>query len=29
LHDMDHRKRHRTAVEYVRPSGDSYIVGAG
>jgi hypothetical protein len=29
LHDMDHRKRRRVVVEYVRPTTDSYIVGAG
>ena len=29
LHDMDHRKRRRAVVEYVRPSSDAYIVGAG
>jgi hypothetical protein len=29
IHDMDHRKRERVVVEYVRPRADSYIVGAG
>ncbi len=29
MHDMDHRKRRRIAIEYVRPTADSYIVGAG
>jgi len=29
LHDMDHRKRRRVVIEYVRPTTDSYIVGAG
>ena len=29
LHDMDHRKRARAVVEYVRPTSDAYIVGAG
>lgn len=29
LHTMDHRKRDRATVEYVRPTGDSYIVGVG
>lgn len=29
LHDMDHRKRKRVVIEYVRPTTDSYIVGAG
>src|SRR5437762_1793076 len=29
LHSMDHRKRRRAVVEYVRPTADSYIVGAG
>jgi hypothetical protein len=29
LHEMDHRRRSRAVVEYVRPTGDSYIVGAG
>jgi hypothetical protein len=29
LHDMDHRKRARAVVEYVRPRSDAYIVGAG
>jgi hypothetical protein len=29
LHHMDHRKRRRAVVEYVRPAADAYIVGAG
>lgn len=29
LHDMDHVKRNNVVVEFVRPTGDSYIVGAG
>ncbi|HEV7719724.1 MAG TPA: hypothetical protein VGO60_00480 [Iamia sp.] len=29
LHDMDHRKRRRAVTEYVRPTGDAFIVGAG
>lgn len=29
LHKMDHRKRAKAVVEYVRPTGDSYIVGVG
>ena len=29
LHQMDHRKRRESVVEYVRPSTDSYIVGVG
>lgn len=29
LHGMDHRKRRRVVVEYVRPTTDSYIVGVG
>jgi hypothetical protein len=29
LHGMDHRKRDRAVVEFVRPTGDSYIVGVG
>jgi hypothetical protein len=29
LHDMDHRKRHRVVVQYVRPATDAYIVGVG
>lgn len=29
LHDMDHRRRARVVVEYVRPASDSYIVGVG
>lgn len=29
LHDMDHRKRRQVVIEYVRPTTDSYIVGAG
>lgn len=29
LHDMDHHKRSQLVVEYVRPTGDSYIVGVG
>lgn len=29
LHDMDHRKRRGVVIEYVRPTTDSYIVGAG
>jgi hypothetical protein len=29
LHSMDHRKRERAVVEYVRPTSDSYIVGVG
>ena len=29
LHGMDHRKRRRVVIEYVRPTTDSYIVGAG
>jgi hypothetical protein len=26
---MDHRKRDRAVVQYVRPPSDSYIVGVG
>ena len=29
LHGMDHRKRRQVVIEYVRPTTDSYIVGAG
>lgn len=29
LHDMDHRRRRKVVIEYVRPTTDSYIVGAG
>lgn len=29
LHDMDHRRRRKVVVEYVRPTADSYIVGVG
>lgn len=29
LHDMDHRRRERTVIEYVRPAAESYIVGVG
>jgi hypothetical protein len=29
LHDMDHRRRSRAVVQYVRPTTDSYIVGVG
>ncbi|MEX2548404.1 MAG: hypothetical protein WD830_11570 [Chloroflexota bacterium] len=29
LHDMDHKKRRRVVVEFVRPTTDSYIVGVG
>ncbi len=29
LHGMDHRRRERLVVEFVRPQGDSYIVGVG
>lgn len=29
LHDMDHRKRDKAVIEFVRPTTDSYIVGAG
>lgn len=29
LHDMDHTKRRRVVVEYVRPKSESYIVGVG
>lgn len=29
LHDMDHRKRRRAVIEYVRPTSASFIVGAG
>lgn len=29
LHDMDHRRRSRLVVQYVRPQVDSYIVGVG
>jgi len=29
LHDMDHRRRQRVVVEYVRPNADTYIVGVG
>jgi hypothetical protein len=29
LYQMDHRKRRRAVVEYVRPTTDAYIVGAG
>lgn len=27
LHKMDHRRRERVVIEYVRPTGDAYIVG--
>lgn len=29
LHTMDHRKRAEAVMEYVRPSSDAFIVGAG
>ena len=29
LHEMDHRRRGKAVVEFVRPTTDSYIVGAG
>ena len=29
LHDMDHRRRGRAVIRFVRPTSDSYIVGAG
>ena len=29
LHNMDHRRRARTVIEYVRPAAESYIVGVG
>lgn len=29
LHGMDLRKRRRAVVEYVRPTGDTYIIGVG
>jgi hypothetical protein len=29
LHDMDHVKRARAVLEFVRPRTDAYIVGAG
>lgn len=29
LDGMDHRKRQRLAIEYVRPASDGYIVGVG
>jgi len=29
LHRMDHRKRQRAVTEFVRPTGDAFIVGAG
>lgn len=29
LHDMDHRRRSRAVIEFVRPSSDAYIVGVG
>ena len=29
LHDMDHRKRQRAVLEFVRPVSDAFIVGAG
>ena len=29
LHGMDHRRRARVVVEYVRPASDAYIVGVG
>lgn len=29
LHQMDHRKRARAVMEYVRPTSDAYIVGVG
>lgn len=29
LHKMDHRKRADVVMEYVRPSSDAFIVGAG
>lgn len=29
LNDMDHRKRRQVVTEYVRPTGDAFIVGAG
>ena len=29
LFNMDHRKRAKAVVQYVRPASDSYIVGVG
>ena len=29
LHGMDHRRRSRVVVEFVRPDTDAYIVGVG
>lgn len=29
LHQMDHRKRRRAVIEFVRPTSDSYIIGVG
>jgi hypothetical protein len=29
LHDMDHRQRRKAVVEFVRPTTDAYIIGAG
>lgn len=29
MHAMDHRRRSQATVEFVRPTGDSYIVGLG
>lgn len=29
LHQMDHRKRARVVMEYVRPASDAYIIGVG
>lgn len=29
LHAMDHRRRRRVVVEFVRPDSDSFIVGVG
>jgi hypothetical protein len=29
LREMDHRRRKRATVEYVRPASDSYIIGVG
>lgn len=29
LRDMDHRRRQRATIEYVRPRSDAYIVGVG
>ncbi|MDQ6783013.1 MAG: hypothetical protein M3063_06155 [Actinomycetota bacterium] len=29
LNDMDHRRRSQVVIEFVRPTTDSYVVGAG